>query len=77
MTAALIRQQTLSSANGCTFLIGDYVIFKRGPLDHERHGRVVGKTFEQQPRYDIESADGRCNGITDLRLDEENMRNDR
>jgi hypothetical protein len=68
-----IRAQTLSAPN-CTFMLGDPVVCRRGPLDHEFHARVVGRTIGR-PIYDGETADGEliC-GLTILRLDEDALR---
>jgi len=65
-----IRAQTLSAPN-CTFMLGDPVICRRGPLDHEFHARVVGRSIGRAD-YDVETADGDliC-GLTILRLDED------
>jgi len=71
MTATeTIRAQTLS-APGCTFRLGDPVICRRGPLDHEFTARVVGRSIGRAV-YDVETADGEliC-GLTILRLDED------
>ena len=67
-----LREETLSAPN-CTMMIGDPVICRRGPLDHEFRGRVVGRTIGRHV-YDVETADGeRLSGITIIRLDEEAM----
>jgi len=65
-----IRARTLSAPN-CTFMLGDPVICRRGPLDHEIHARVVGRSIGRAV-YDVETGDGDliC-GLTFLRLDED------
>lgn len=66
-----IRAKTLS-APSCTFMLGDPVICRRGPLDHEFSARVVGRTLGVKPVYDVETADGtRLMGVVLVRLDEE------
>ncbi len=53
-----------------TPMIGDPVRFRRGDLDHEQRGRVVGRTICGAPRFDIEASDGALyQNLTDVRLD--------
>ncbi len=65
-----VREEMLSAPN-CTMMIGDPVICRRGPLDHEFRARVVGRTIGRAV-YDVETADGEfIPGLTHVRLDEE------
>ncbi len=68
------RAATLS-APSCTFFPGDPVLIRRHPGAHEEHARVLGRTYEARPRYDVETADGdRLTEVTIIRLDEEAAR---
>jgi len=52
-------------------MLGDPVIARRGPMDHEFHGRVVGRLIGR-PVYDVATADGEViKGLTLVRLDED------
>lgn len=57
------------------FVIGDLVLCRTTPADHEFQARVVGVTTEGRPRYDVIDRDGRLHlNVPDIRLDEDAMR---